>query len=278
MGSEQSLEKLFSRILGILTEPRTRTELAETLKRSRSYKLRSKAGGGWGSRRNVPWLDIGKTSVPIGYLLYAMESKHPICSGPSIGVESTYVRSERWLKDWKDIPVETAERLLLRKYLGAFGPATIGDFALWAGFYMRDAKPIWAAEEKNMVTVDVEGWKASILQSDLSDLESADLDETVVRLLPYFDSYLLGHKSHLNIVDEKNRKKVYRNQGWVSPVVLVDGRAEGVWGYEQKKNDLEVRVSPFSKLSRGVLSKLEQEATELGRFFEASNVKTAIAK
>src|SRR6266849_5901043 len=73
----------------------------------------------------------------------------------------------------------------------------------------------------------MEGSKASILESDLSELESAKIDEPVVRLVPYFDSFLLGHKSHLNIVDEKNRKKVYRSQGWVSPVLLVDGRA---WG------------------------------------------------
>src|SRR5438876_8452559 len=100
------------------------------------------------------------------------------------------------------MPVEKAERELLVKYLGAFGPTTLQDFALWAGMYVRDAKPIWQGEAENLVHVDVEGWKASILQSDLPDLEKAELDEAVVRLLPYFDSFLLGHKSHRNIVDQ----------------------------------------------------------------------------
>ncbi len=142
---------------------------------------------------------------------------------------------------------------------------------------MKDAKDIWSKEAENIVEVDIEGSKAGILESDLSELESAKIDEPVVRLVPYFDSFLLGHKSHLNIVDEKNRKKVYRSQGWVSPVVLVDGRAQGVWSHTQKKDDLEVKIIPFSKLSSQVTERAKEEASDLGRFLDCSNVKTVFA-
>jgi len=116
-----------------------------------------------------------------------------------------------------------------------------------------------------------------ILQSDLADLERAEVDEPVVRLLPFFDSFLLGHKSHRNIVDEKNQKKIYRAQGWVSPVLLVDGRAQGVWSHVQNKDKLEVRVMPFSRLSPRVSSQLKEETSDLGRFLESPSVKTVIA-
>ncbi len=79
-----------------------------------------------------------------------------------------------------------------------------------------------------------------------------------------------------NIVDEKNQKKIYRSQGWVSPVLLVDGRASGVWSHVQNKNTLDVHVSPFSKLSNNVSSQLRVEADELGRFLECPSVKLAI--
>src|SRR5260370_18990580 len=141
------------------------------------------------------------------------------------------------------MPVEKAERELLVKYLRAFGPTTLQDFALWAGMYVRDAKPIWQSEAENLVEVDVESWKASILQSNLPDLEKAELAEPVVRLLPYFDSFLLGHKSHRNIVDQGNHKKIYRNQGWGSPALLVDGRAQGIWFPDQNKGTLLAPVS-----------------------------------
>ena len=162
------------------------------------------------------------------------------------------------------------------KYLKAHGPATIKDFAIWEGLYMKDAKDIWSKEAENMVEVDIEGTKASILESDLPELEKVKIEDPVVRLVPYFDSFLLGHKSHLNIVDEKNRKKIYRNQGWVSPVLLVDGRAQGVWSHVQKKNGLEVKITPFSKLSTQVSERVKEEASDLGRFLGCENVKTII--
>jgi hypothetical protein len=174
-------------------------------------------------------------------------------------------------------PLKKAERELLVKYLKAFEPTTLQDFALWTGMYVRDAKPIWQSEAENLVPVDVEGWKSSILQSDLSDLEKAELDEPVVRLLPYFDSFLLGHKSHRNIVDQGNHKKIYRDQGWVSPVLLVDGRAQGVWSHQENKNNLTVRITSFSRISKAVSSRIKEEASDLGRFLECSDVKTVIA-
>jgi Winged helix DNA-binding domain len=274
IGSKERLDKLLDGILEALDEPRTRTEIARMLIKSHGYKMKSKLGGGWGSKRPVPWIDVGGASFQVGHLLHAMGTRDAICSGPNRGAESTYVRADKWVKNWKDIPVRDAERMLLNKYLRAFGPSTLADFALWAGFYVRDARQVWEQEADNIVPVDVEGWKAHVLRSDLSDLESMETDKPSVRLLPYFDSYLLGHKSHRNIVDEKNHRKIYRPQGWVSPVLLVDGRAAGVWSHEQGKRALEVRVSPFTKLSNQVISKTKDEAAELGRFLESPDVKT----
>jgi uncharacterized protein YcaQ len=262
--------------LEALKEPRTRSDLAEILNKTHGYKLKSKAGGGWGNKRPVPWVEVGKALLPLGWLLHVIAARYVIVSGQGDGNESSYVRADKWIPHWKDLPVEEAERELLVRYLRAFGPATLQDFALWAGMSVRDAKPIWQSEARHMVQVDVDGWKASVLQSDLSELEGAKIEQPGVRLLSYFDSFLLGHKSHRNIVDERYHKKVYRNQGWVSPVVLVNGRAEGVWSHKQNRDSLEVRVTPFSKLSSRVSSLVRDEASDLGRFLECSNVKTTI--
>ncbi|OLD78452.1 hypothetical protein AUF62_02420 [archaeon 13_1_20CM_52_20] len=275
-GSKQDIDKLLDRVAEILEEPRTRTDLAQMLTESHGYKLKSKISGGWGDKRRVAHIRVGALSLSMGFLLHIIRARDVICSGPNKGTEATYVRADKWIHDWKDVSQEKAERELLVKYLKAHGPATINDFAIWEGLYMKDAKDIWSKEAENIVEVDMDGSKASILESDLSELESAKVDETVVRLVPYFDSFLLGHKYHLNIVDEKNRKKVYRSQGWVSPVLLVDGRAQGVWSHAQKKSDLEVHVTPFSKLSGQVSERVKEEASDLGRFLECSNVKTVI--
>ncbi len=275
-GSKQDVDKLLDRVSEILEEPRTRTDLAQMLTESHGYKTKSKAAGGWGDKRKVPHVKVGAISLSMGFLLHIIRARDVICSGSNQGTEASYVRADKWIKNWKDVSQEKAERELLVKYLKAHGPATINDFAIWEGLYMKDAKDIWSKEAENIVEVEIEGSKASILESDLSELEGAKIDEPVVRLVPYFDSFLLGHKSHLNIVDEKNRKKVYRSQGWVSPVVLVDGRALGVWSHVQKRDDLEVRVTPFSKLSSQVSDRVKEEMSDLGRFLEFSSVKTVI--
>jgi len=276
-GSKQDVDKLLDRVAEILEEPRTRTDLAQKLTESHGYKTKSKAAGGWGDKRKVPHVKVGAISLSMGFLLHITRARDVICSGPNQGTEASYVRADKWIRNWKDVLQEKAERELLVKYLKAHGPATINDFAIWEGLYMKDAKDIWSREAENIVEVNIEGSKAGILQRDLSELESAKIDDPVVRLVPYFDSFLLGHKSHLNIVDEKNRKKVYRSQGWVSPVVLVDGRAQGVWSHVQKKNDLEVKITPFSKLSNQVTERAKEEASDLGRFLDCSSVKTIFA-
>jgi hypothetical protein len=276
--SEQQLEKILDAVLELLDDPRTKNELAELLSKRLKYKLKFKLGGGWGSRTKVPWVNVGPLYLPVGYLLHLVGARGAVCSGPSKGNESTFVRADKWIHNWKDMSSEQAESKLLVKYLKSFGPATIADYALWTGMLISDAKEIWSRETQTIAQIDVEGSKASILESDLSELEKAKLDRPIVRLLPYFDSFGLGHKSHRNIIDETNHRKVYRAQGWVSPVLLVNGRALGTWSHirNNNKNNLEVRVTPFSSLSDLVSSQLREEASSLGRFLGCSNVKTAI--
>ena len=277
VASKEKLDRLLDRMIGVLAEPHTRNDLAASLK-SMGYNLESKAGGGWGDSRSVPWVEVGNTSLPVGFLLHTMAARYAICSGPSTGAESTYVRAERWVPKWRDMPQEKAEEELLLRYLRAHGPANITDYAIWIGLYVRDVKAIWPRVADKLEPVDIEGQKAWAIRSDVPEIEKAKIDGPVVRLLPFFDSFILGHKSHRNIVDESQHKQVYRNQGWVSPVLLVNGRATGVWSHAIKRDTLVVSVSPFSRLPAAVTSAVRREASELGRFLGCPEVKVSMGQ
>jgi Winged helix DNA-binding domain len=212
----------------------------------------------------------------LGLVLHALGAREVLCLGPSIGAESTYVRADRWLSNWVDQSQEKAEDELLARYLGSFGPATLADFTLWLGMYTRDSKEIWSRNFKKLAYVEVDGIKSAILEQDLQELDKTKSDEPYIRLLPNFDSFLLGHKSHRNIVDESNHKMIYRSAGWISPVLLMNGRAVGVWSYVQSKSGLEVRITSFSKLPDRIVSQIKAEASELGKFLETPLVKTTI--
>jgi hypothetical protein len=93
-----------------------------------------------------------------------------------------------------------------------------------------------------------------------------------VRLLPGFDQYVLAATRHAEkLMLGKNaelRPLVYRNQGWISAVLLVDGRMAGIWRFERKGRRLPVQIEPFPgvKLTKAVRSAAEREAEDLARF------------
>ena len=60
--------------------------------------------------------------------------------------------------------------------------------------------------------------------------------------------------------------RVYRSQGWLSPVLLVDGRMEGVWRHERKGGRLIIDIEPFAKQPEWVRRATEEEAEQLSRF------------
>ena len=95
------------------------------------------------------------------------------------------------------------------------------------------------ARKPSLASVSVEGWTASVLREDLNKLTQAGFERPLVRLLPYFNSYLLGHKERQHLVAIKHHPNVYRAQGWIAPVVLVDGRVVAVWSHTREGNRLQ---------------------------------------
>ena len=193
-----------------------------------------------------------------------------LCVGPNQGQEATFVRRDHWLAEWEDVPGEQAEAWLLRRYLGAYGPAIVQDFAAWAGLSMRDARQIWQRLRPEMATTSVEGKSAAVLESDLATIKAATLESQIVHLLPSFDVYLLGHRSKSHLVADGNYKRVYRAAGWISPVILIDGRVAGVWSYTRREKTLQVNVEPFATISKHQRALIECRATNFAHFFNST--------
>ena len=62
------------------------------------------------------------------------------------------------------------------------------------------------------------------------------------------------------------KARVYRPQGWLSPVLLVDGRMEGVWQHERRGDRLVVGIEPFAHQPDWIRRAVEEEAERLARF------------
>lgn len=211
-----------------------------------------------------PWLEHGYGGV---VRLACLEGR--VCFGVHRGQEVTFVRVDQWLPSLEVLPRQEAEIALLRRYLRSFGPATPQDFAVWSGMRVGAVREIWGRLRPEIAEVSVESWESYLLADDLEGLTTRAAAPTTVRLLPHFDGYLTGHKTKGHLVPEAHYKRVYRKAGWISPSLLVNGRAAGTWEMKRRVRQIDLTISPFRVLSADVEEPLRAEVERLAHFYEA---------
>lgn len=191
-----------------------------------------------------------------------------VCYGPPRGQEVTFVRVDQWLPEQREVPELAAQQLLLRRYLAAYGPAVPQDFRKWTGFSMPEVSAIWESLEAELAEVRAEGRKGFILSKDYATLADSHLPGPVLRLLPGFDPYMLGHANKDGLVAANHYKRVYHQVWWISPVVLLDGRVIATWSYDRQPRRVVLRIAPFKNLSKNIRAGIEEAAASLGAFLE----------
>jgi hypothetical protein len=181
------------------------------------------------------------------------------------GAEATFVRVDQWLPKQKRVDPADAQLELATRYLTAFGPATHRDFSKWSGLPTSVTNPLFDSLGGGVTPVTVDGEHALVLRDDLDALAGAKPVPSPT-LLPSFDTFLLAHATKHHLVEPRFYKRVYRNQGWLSPVVIINGRIVAVWFLEERAKSFVVDVQPFSPLDAKVRRGIAQEAKELGTF------------
>jgi hypothetical protein len=146
---------------------------------------------------------------------------------------------------------------LVRRYLTAFGPASVDDVSSWTGLNVADLRPALASlrlrtfrDERGRLLHDL----------PRAPLPPADTPAPA-RLLPKWDSALLAYAppERERILPERYRKTVIRKNGDVLPTFLVDGFVAGTWTLGKRRIDLE----PFARLPQRARKELEAEADRL---------------
>jgi hypothetical protein len=159
-----------------------------------------------------------------------------LCFGPNQGRNVTFVNPRQWIglhakQHRQPVEPQMALQEIARRYLRAYGPTTPKDFARWwdGGSRLVPARKLFQSIADELEEVDVEGRHALALRSTLEPMQSLETTG-IVRLLPLFDAYTLGLERDLEqLLPRAYKNQVFRPQGWISAVVLVDGRMKGVW-------------------------------------------------
>jgi hypothetical protein len=245
--SEPELLKLVEAIGEALDgAPKTREEVVAKVGRGRSERVHQVLRSGWGG------------------MLKPVARNGLLCFGPNRGQSVTFVRPEQWLGRWRHIDPEEALVEVARRYLRAYGPATRHDFARWWGNWAGVGTAAWAGLAGELAPVSVEGRRADVLATDLGAVTGARPSGSI-RLLPQFDPYLMGHAGRGHLVEAVYAPRVSRVAGWISAVVLVDGRVAGTWTHVVARQMLHVTVEPFGRINAKTLAEVRRHAESLAR-------------
>jgi Winged helix DNA-binding domain len=218
------LEQAARRIRRLLADgPRKHGELAKL------------TGRGWGMVG--PWLELVR--VPPGGT-WEQRRAH------------LYETAETWVGP-EDVGPDDALDLLVRRYLGAFGPAPVADIASWSHVTPRDVAP--ALERMRLRRFrDEQG-------NELLDLPRAPLPDpetpAPVRFLPTWDAVLLVHARRTGVLPEQYRPRIFSTKTPHSVgTFLVDGSVAGTWRLERGR----IETTPFGKLDAATRRELAGEA------------------
>ena len=208
------------------------------------------------------WLDERLGQLPKPSVWWAMRQAGPFIHAPtggawSFGPRPAYLAAPQQAGggDW-----EASARALVRRYLQAFGPASIEDVAQFALLQRTLLRPLIEAMSDELVRLPGPGGR------EVLDVPGAALpdEETPAppRLLPMWDSILLAYADRSRIIPPGYRRLAIRSNGDVLPTLLVDGQVAGVW----RPVAGGIEATAFHPLAEEAWQGLADEAAGLVRF------------
>ena len=203
----------------------------------------------------------------IAYLVRHAALAGAICFGNMHDKELTYVAFDRWVKidPGKQVNPEQAIAKLVQRYLQAYQPATLEDCVRWSGLSVKQIRDGFQVLRDKLVEVDLGGSVGYVLKDNLDLLEQS-YSEPIVRLLPRFDTFLLGYASRDFIVKPTYAKRINAGGGQIHATVIVNGEAIATWRMKRSKNTLTILVEPFEGMDAEIISYVQAEAQDIGRF------------
>jgi hypothetical protein len=155
---------------------------------------------------------------------------------------------------------------LVRRYLAAFGPASVADLNSWSR-----ARNLRATLEQLEPHLRRFRDDAGRLLLDLKRAPLVDGDAPApVRFLPKWDGAILGYSppERWRILPERHRKRVIGPNGDVLQTFTVDGLIAGSWEVERARRATTLVLHAYARLPKDARAELEAEGLALLHFVE----------
>jgi hypothetical protein len=176
-------------------------------------------------------------------LLFLMSAEGDVVRTRPLGswLSSQYrwARTQDWIGALPDVEPRAARAELARRWLGAFGPATLDDLAWWTRWTKAEVKQALAEAGAVEVTADagadddkVPAWVVAGDVDDTAEGDAAPGGIEPVALLPALDPTVMGWK-HRAWYLGSNGPQLFDRNGNAGPTVWVGGRIVGAWGQRE---------------------------------------------
>lgn len=193
-----------------------------------------------------------------------------LCFGPNRGRKATYTRPVWGERGERGADAGNALSAFVDRYLHAYGPATPQHFARWLA-----APPGWVtalfgelAAAGRIEEVRFEGAPAWVAAGDTA---FPDGPARGVRLLPYFDAYVVAGQPRERLFPGKAYQRALGGgQAGNYPVLLVDGVVAGVWHQRRRGRRTTVTVEPLVRLTARQRRELGEQVERVGEVLEAT--------
>ncbi|MBF0503274.1 MAG: AlkZ family DNA glycosylase [Candidatus Riflebacteria bacterium] len=198
------------------------------------------------------------------------------CHAGSEGNEGLFASRAAWLPNlvWNPPTREEANVEILRRYLAAYGPSRLRDFAYWRGVSVGEARTWLERFEPGTVvpitlSEEPDGEPLLALYNDVEDVMKPvpKRGEWPVRLLGRFDPLLLACRDKKPLINSAFYHRVWKKAGHIEATVLMDGRIAGTWRYRREVSGLVVEVFPFVPFRPAICAAISERAIGIAAFF-----------
>ena len=145
-----------------------------------------------------------------------------ICIAARQGKQPAFALLEEWTPRGRDLSGDEALAELAQRYFQSHAPATLRDFAWWAGFTQQEASRALSIISRSLRSIQVDGVAYWLPRS-----ASAPFGRTrPVLLLPAFDEYTVAYADRSAAADVAVLRSIGHG---LAPNIVVDGRIAGTW-------------------------------------------------
>jgi hypothetical protein len=189
-----------------------------------------------------------------GHILGYLSMTGLVCIGPLDGRQPTFVL----LDEWAPNPREPADPMgeLAARYFTSHGPATARDFGWWSGLKLGEAREAIELARPTLTAEELDGemyWQRAGRRAGAAP--------DGAHLLPAFDEYTVAYKNRATWFSSPLPESELLN-----PVMVLDGRAVGLWRRAATGEAVRIELAPFGKIAKRDRERFRQAAQRYAEF------------